>query len=185
MEATFNKPRYLGGYSKFEEHREPHKKWGDGVLRITDSSITIELPWPFLTRGRIEYSTVRSVQVFDRGQVAKSKIAAVVAFGVLGGLAAKGAMDQAALAVRTIEGETAYFEIDGESVVKVKAKVEPVLKLAGVSMSDDLLTEPNEPSEPSEPSLANQIRELAALRDEGLLSSEEYEEAKAKLLGAI
>jgi hypothetical protein len=109
----------------------------------------------------------------------------VVAFGVLGGLAAKGAMNQAALAVRMNEGETAYFEIDGESVVKVKAKVEPVLRLAGVSMSDDLLSEPNEPNEPNEPSLANQIRELAGLRDEGLLSPEEYEEAKARRLGAI
>jgi hypothetical protein len=52
-------------------------------------------------------------------------------------------------------------------------------------MSDDLLSEPNEPNEPNEPSLANQIRELAGLRDEGLLSPEEYEEAKARRLGAI
>ena len=88
-------------------------------------------------------------------------------------------MDQAALAVRTNEGETAYFEIDGESVVKVKAKVEPVLRLAGVSMSDDLLSVP---SEPNEPNLANRIRELAALRDDGLITDAEYETQKARLL---
>jgi hypothetical protein len=39
MEATFNKSRYLGGFSEFEEHREPQNHWGNGVLRLTDSAI--------------------------------------------------------------------------------------------------------------------------------------------------
>ena len=42
---------------------------------------------------------------------------------------------------------------------------------------------PEQPSAPAGPSLAEQLRQLASLRDEGILSEEEFSAQKARLLG--
>jgi hypothetical protein len=72
-------------------------------------------------------ASVESVEV-SGGEVAVSKIGAVLALGLVGGFASKGAKFESALMVRTKDGETAYYTVDHESPVKVRAKLTPILK---------------------------------------------------------
>jgi len=128
----------------------------------------------------IPLASVQSIEV-SGGQVAKSKVGSVVAFGVLG-LAAKGAKNESAVVVRIADGETAYYQVDYESPVKVRALVTPILKAAGVPLKGEgAAATPSSPS-PAPISVADELAKLASLRNNGILSDEEFEAQKAKLL---
>jgi hypothetical protein len=71
----------------------------------------------------------------DGGEVAKSKVGATLAFGVLGDLAAKGAMDRAFLAIYRNDGATAHFQIDHLSPQSLRAQLAPILFKVGVPFS--------------------------------------------------
>ena len=124
--------------------------------------------------ARVPLSEVASIDVAG-GQVAVSKIPAVLMFGILGGLAAKSAKDQTTLGVKCRDGETAWYVVD-QSASWLRAKITPFLRRAGIPFHDE------EPAS-AVPDLGSELRDLGALRDEGLLTEDEFAAQKAKLLG--
>jgi hypothetical protein len=120
----------------------------------------------------------------DGGEVAKSKVGAVLAFGVLGGLAAKGSKSQTVVTARHKNGSAAYFLIDDRMPPQVRAAIHPLLHKVSVLFLDEVQV-PDAALETRSAdvhSVASQLRELAALRDEGLLTDEEFTQQKARLL---
>jgi hypothetical protein len=98
-------------------------------------------------------------------------------FGLLG-LAARGSKDETTVVVRTKDGETIYYSIDQQRPETVHAAVAPVLKLANVPFHDEVLPAAAPPVQ----NMPDQLRKLATLRDEGLLTDDEFAAQKAKLL---
>jgi Short C-terminal domain len=123
----------------------------------------------------VPIDTVQSIEITGR-EVRISKVGPVLVFGLMG-LAARGSKMQTTLVVRTKDGETLYFSLDRQAPEQVKALLTPHLKLVGVPFYGD-----SPPPSAGGPDLADQIRKLAALRDDGLLTQEEFEAQKAKLL---
>jgi hypothetical protein len=100
-------------------------------------------------------------------------------FGLLGAVTAKATQDRAFLTVNLTDGERAFYEILGESATSVRAKIAPLLNAAGIPFEDELpMREPD--ALPTD--LADLIRKLAALRDEGILTEAEFQTKKARLL---
>lgn len=134
------------------------------------------------TSAVIPLASVRSIEV-SGGQVAQSKVEKVLAFGVLGGLLAGDSRYESAIVVRTKDDETAYYTVDDESSTNVRAKMTPILRAAGVPLlGDEAAATPAAPSAPI--SVADELAKLASLRNDGLLTDEEFEAQKARLLAA-
>jgi Short C-terminal domain len=166
----FQSAIYLGGSSKFSEG------W-HGVLFFTTKAIGLgKGPRSGPKETVIPIETVASVEVTGR-QVAKSKVGAVLIFGVYG-LATKGSMDETTVAIRTKDGETIYYAIAQQRPEMVRVLISPILKLANVPFHD----EPPSAATPPAQDMADQLRKLAALRDEGLLTDDEFAAQKGKLL---
>jgi hypothetical protein len=175
-DAGFPRARYLGGLPRFETHRESRADWGNGYLSFRDDALDIQMYPPFShLQGVIRYEDVLSVEIGDTEQMATSKIVPVMLFGVAGGVAAKDSEDRTSIMVRTKDRETAYFQIIGESAAQIRAKIDPLLKRAGI-------TEGAAAPMAETSSVADEIGKLVALRDQGALSAEEFETAKSKLL---
>lgn len=156
---------YIGGHPKLDQERQ-------GILWVDHQGIGISTGKTWV--ARVPLTEIASVDI-SGGQVAVSKVPAVLLFGVLGGLAAKGSMDQSTLGVKCRDGETAWYVVN-VSPSWLRAKITPFLRRAGVPFQD-------EASVPAASDLGNQLRDLAALRDEGLLTENEFAVQKAKLLG--
>jgi hypothetical protein len=120
----------------------------------------------------------------DGGEVTKSKAAATVAFGVLGALASKGSKSQAVLAAKLKNGRSAYFELDDITPQAVKANLSGLMSRAGVSLKGESPAAPSGDNASTPPSLKERLLELTELRDEGLLTDEEFAEQKARLLSS-
>jgi hypothetical protein len=123
---------------------------------------------------------VASVEIGGQ-EVANSKLSAVLLFGVLGGLGAKGSKSQATVIVRTTDGNAAYFTLDELTAVQARAKLAPVLRKARVPFSDEIQTGGAATTGPAL-DIAGRLRELAALRDDGILTEDEFAAQKARLL---
>jgi predicted RNA-binding Zn-ribbon protein involved in translation (DUF1610 family) len=163
---------YLGGYAPLGSPRK-------GGLAIRDAGV-------FFGSAKIAMELIESVDV-SGGQVAKSRVGATLAFGVIG-LATKGTVDRAELGVRLRSGETAFFLIERATPFEVRAKLAPFLNAAGVPFTDEVqdreaAREPGISGE-ARPSLVDELERLADLHERGFLSIEEVAAAKAKLLGS-
>ena len=117
----------------------------------------------------------------DGGQVAKSKVGAEIAFGIYGGLGAKGAVDRAFLTIYRKDGAAALFQIEKKSPQAVRGQLAALLAKVGVQFLDGPV-QPQEQSQPSNSSIADELGKLAALKEQGILTPEEFEQQKAKLL---
>lgn len=168
----FAKARYLGGSSKFSEG------WA-GFLFFTTEAIGLgkkRQAGPQETV--IPMEMVASIEITGR-QVAKSKVGPVLVFG-LAGLAARGSTNETTVVVRTNDAETVYYSIPDQSPETVRAVLTPLLKHVGVSFYDEVAA----PASATAPDLSDQLRKLAALRDDGLLTDEEFEVQKSRLLNS-
>jgi uncharacterized protein YfiM (DUF2279 family) len=126
--------------------------------------------------------------VVDGGQVAKRKVGATLAFGILGAAGAKGSKHQSVLTARRKDGALAYFQIDKMSKQQVAARIAPVLHSAGVRLIDEFAisaSTTNREASDDAANMAKAIRELADLRDEGLLTEEEFNTKKLELLSRM
>jgi hypothetical protein len=162
--------QYLGGFP------EDNNRWKANCMVNEDGLVQKKrvIPW----------SQARGVTV-DGGEVAKSKVGATLAFGVLGGLAAKGAMDRAFLAVYRNDGATAHFQIDQMSPQALRAQLAPILFKVGVPFLDDQYSTgaspaPQEPAAPA--SVADELTKLMQLHEAGGLTDDEFAAMKAKLI---
>lgn len=126
--------------------------------------------------------------VVDGGQVAKRKVGATLAFGILGTTGAKGSKHQSVFTARRKDGALAYFQIDKMSKQQVAARIAPILHSTGVKLIDEFAittAKPNLEVSDHADNIAKAIRELANLRDEGLLTEEEFNAKKFDLLSRM
>lgn len=167
----FANAKYLGGTSKFTEG------WR-GFLFFTIEAIGLgKTPFTGPQETVIPRKYIVSVEVTGR-QVAKSRVGPVMVFGLLG-LAASGSRERTTIVVRTTTDEAVYYTIDGMSPERVRAEIAPVLKLANIPFHEELPAPPSQAMD-----VADQIRKLATLRDEGILTDEEFAAQKGKLLNS-
>ena len=157
--------RYLGGHPALDKERQ-------GILWVDREGIGIAAGDSWV--ARVPLSEVASVDITG-GQVATSKVPNVLLFGLLG-LGAKGSKDQSTLGVRCRDGETAWYLVD-VSPSWLRAKLTPFLRRAGIGSRE-------EGSAPAVADLGSRLRDLAALRDEGLLTEDEFVQQRARLLAA-
>lgn len=167
--------QYLGGLPD-----SPNASPAGLVLCLDATGIRLE-GWA----GVIHWPRCAGVTV-DGGEVAKRPIAATLAFGVMGAMAAKGTTDRTYLAVRLDDGSSAYFEIDKATPRAMRAAIASLLHTVNVQFLDEVVVE-RTPTVPVAAeaafSIPDQIRELGKLRDEGLLAEGEFTQQKLKLLG--
>lgn len=170
MKVSFGYAQYLGGHTALGKKR-------NGNILFTPEGVGIGTWNP--KHAFIKWSDVESIQI-DGESVGKSKVGAVLAFGVLG-LAAKGSKNQTAVTVYTKDGQTAYYLIDKVNHVGVLAKVKPLLKDVGVPTHDEAAMK-GVASAASEGDVAEQIKKLAELKKQGILTKEEFTAKKRQLL---
>jgi len=119
------------------------------------------------------------------GEVAKTKIAATIMFGAVGGLAAKGAKGRTYISVKLKDGSEGIWQVDKKAPMEVRASLAPLLHEVGVPFAGELAApvEPllNEAPAPA-PLVADELLKLGDLRDKGLLTDEEFNAQKARLL---
>jgi hypothetical protein len=165
--VIFGAARYVGGHADFPNPRS-------GTLFVGPTSIGIR------KAAVVPFAEVASVEIAGE-TVAKSKVAATLAFGVVGGLASKGARNEVAFLVRTKWGATVTYVLPDskDGPIVIRAKVGQVLREAGIPLTDGVVPMATEAVD-----IADQLRKFAALRDEGLLTDDEFAAQKAKLLAA-
>jgi len=162
--------RYLGSCQAFGAPRS-------GNLSLADDAV-------FFDATKLEMALIASVEV-GGGQVAKSRVAATLVFGVAG-LGSKATEDRAEMAIHLASGEAAFFQIEATSPFELRAKVLPLLRGAGIPLVDTRATEAGAPAGAADAGstlgLADELAKLARLHESGFLTDAELAAAKAKLL---
>jgi hypothetical protein len=169
----FKRGLYLGGLPGLP-------KAVKGNLRFGAEGIGIGTPYP--DGPLVPIADVDSVEV-SGGQVAKSKIGAVLAFGVLGGLAAKGADDNTTVTVHIRGGNAAYYRLERWSPEEVRANIAPWLHAVRISFEGESGMDSDASQQPFL-SKADELLKLADLRDRGVLTDDEFAAEKARVLGS-
>ena len=170
--VSLGRAEYLGGCSGFGPARK-------GTLSVTRTRILFD------ERVLVRFSSVASIEV-GGGQIAKSRLAATLAFGTVGALGAKASQDRGELAAHLVSGETAFFFVEKMSAAAIRAAVSPLLRAAGIRFKDEAdhqaVIDAAAGGAPTSPSLADELLKLAKLHESGILTADELAAAKAKLL---
>ena len=164
VSVTFPNSGYLGGLTKI-----PDAISGEVHINLRGFYVAKELI--------VAWAEVQGLLV-ESEQVAKSKVAATIMFGVLGAAGAKGTRQQSVISAKKKDKQTAYFLINDLSSQMVKAKLGPVMASKKVQM----LGESSSPALTDE-GLVGELEKLAKLKDSGVLTASEFQKAKKKLLG--
>ena len=98
----------------------------------------------------------------------------------LGGLVRS--MSKTIVTVHTKDNEVAYYEITGKDKHDVLAKVTPLLKTVGVPIND-LISQQHNPMTNQSTNITEQLKELNELKDEKLITEEEFNAKKKQILG--
>ena len=127
-----------------------------------------------VTIVKVGLPAIASVEVTSE-QVARSRIGAVLIFGVLGLAAA----DRGTFLVHLKNGQTGYFTIDGYTENRLLGKLSPWLHALNIPIGA-----PTTIALTATPSIsvADELTKLAGLRDSGVLTEDEFLAQKAKLL---
>ena len=111
---------YLGGIA----YLGPAQR---GSLWLTEQYVGIS------GKPGIPVASLASIEV-SGDQVAKTKVAGPVFFGLVGAMAAKGTRDRTYVMPTTRDGETAFYELLGQSPMSVKATIGPLAHELGVDL---------------------------------------------------
>jgi hypothetical protein len=162
--ASLGTGRYLGGLpGRSQEVR--------GRVWATDDGIGVGPAFP--SEMLVPLAEIAAVTV-ETVAVAKSKVPAAIAFGVVGALAARGSENKVAVTVKLVTGDTAYFRLDVLELPFVQSMISPWMREHGLEQAS------NPPGGGEE--LMGQLERLAALKASGALTEHEFAAAKAKLL---
>jgi hypothetical protein len=169
----FTYSEYLGGHSTLGHKRRGNlvmtdKEMGMGMSRSPRHAV-------------LQWSDISSVDV-SGDQVGKSKIGATLVFGVFGGLAAKGTKSQTAITVYTKDNQVAYYRIDKANALEIRAKITPLLRAVGVPFHDELVEHNSSSSVTQSVDVADQLTKLVKLKEQGIVTQEEFDNQKTKLL---
>ena len=157
--AIFYGARRLGG-TRCEGSSSESK------LRFTTRSVA------FGDEDVTKMSDVRSVELLGEEQ-AKSKVGAVILFGVLGGLAAKGRRNVTYLTVHLKSDDEVYYLVPERNHMEVRAALAPVLKEAGVPFEDDV---EDSPVIAAQSSVADEIGKYFDLLQKGAITKGQYDQ---------
>jgi hypothetical protein len=124
--------------------------------------VDLLIPWHDVCDIRVERETMSSVNV-----------GAIAAFGVLG-LGARERRAVTRLTFVTTTGEHA-FDVDSDPSI-ISNRLQPIINTVSAKGVDTVATAGLGVS------VADELRKLVALRDEGVLTAEEFEAQKARLL---
>lgn len=165
---------YLGGFSW-----APNPGWGeltlnDEFIELTEQRQKAKILGPTIVK--VFVPAIASVEVTSESQ-AKSKVGAVLLFGVLGGLAAKGTRDRGIFMVHLKNRQTGYFSIDGYSEHELRGKLSPWVNALELPLKAPDLAPTGSLT------LSEEIANLASLREQGILTDDEFAACKAKLIG--
>jgi hypothetical protein len=171
--VALGRTKYLGGCPGFGPAR-------DGTLKLTTTRVLLD------STKLLDMSAVASIEI-GGGQVAKSRLAATLAFGAVGALAAKSTQDRAELVIHLVSGEAAFFFVEKKSAAEVRAVVSPILRSAGIPFKDEAdhqaMVAAANPGNAASASLVSDLARLADLHKLGVLTDAELAAAKSKLLG--
>jgi hypothetical protein len=185
--VSFGCAHYRGGHPWLGRKRS-------GNLQFTALEIGLGTLTP--TFAVLQLADVASVEVTGR-QVAKTKVGAEILFGVLGGLGAREARNQATITVSTKDGQIAHYRVDKKNVAEVRAAITPILEAAGIPLRDEAIAPAQQEALPAAvgqstpappvgttPSLVDELTKLVQFHDAGALSDEEFTALKAKLIAS-
>jgi len=175
QESAKSNPVYLG-FATYLGGVVDQPKKRSGNLMFTMDEIVLG---GGLRSMSIPMSDVCGVDVGGE-QVGKSKVGAVLVFGILGGLAAKSSVARGDITVYLKSGGEAYFHVDKKSEMEVRAALSPLLGVVGIPFGSEAAAPVVAAS--SAVSTADELAKLAQLRDQGVLTEEEFAAEKAKLL---
>jgi hypothetical protein len=162
--ARFRYADYLGGVP------ELGKKCG-GTLWFTVEAIGMGLGKP--RHAVIPMSRVKSVEVTAEAPQIRGGVSFIA------GMGAVSSREHVSIGAHLDSGEVAYFTADWLGVTKAKAALSPVLRAAGIPFHDEAPAG----GVGGSASTADELGKLAQLRDQGVLTEEEFAAQKAKLLG--
>lgn len=173
--ASISYVKYLGGLPC----EKPSKVGGN--LQVTDDCIGMGMLKP--KSAIVRWSDMAGVS-FDAETVKKSRAGKVALLGPIG-LLAKSTKNQTALVVQLKDGNTALYEIDKLGANQVRGKFQSYLSAHNVPCLDDQpATAAGTPSGSAPAaSIADELVKMAELKNQGILSEEEFAAQKAKLLG--
>jgi hypothetical protein len=164
---TINYVKYLGGHP---DREQPVQSAGTVTVDVEGIRFKVFRELLVIRWSEIDAIAVEGTEQVDR-RVSGGR---VVAFGVLGAMAKKGS--KTSYLVVTIQGRDVLFEAQRLGPHELRGKLSAVLAAAP--------TESPEPNEAGDDPMAR-LRGLAVLRDEGVITAEDFEAKKAELLKRI
>ena len=117
----------------------------------------------------------------EGGDIAKSRVAATIMFGVAG-LATKSSQRRVLVTVHKSDGTAAVFQVANAETQVVTATLEPLLRKLGVPFHSGQAA-PGAPA--GEASPIDLLERLGKLREFGVLTEEEFASKKAELLARL
>jgi hypothetical protein len=174
--VTFAHSKYLGGL--------PGDKGGYGGNLIVDSE-GIGCGITNKKKGVVLWEQASGIS-YDSEQIKKSRVGKAMLIGVFA-LAAKNTQSAATVTVALKDGGAVVYQVDGKPGAAVRGRIQAIVSSAGVPCLDDMPTAPSGSSLAAEPlmvtvSVADEIAKLAALKEAGALTDEEFADQKARLL---
>lgn len=182
--------RGLGAYLGGHPTETPHRNVDGRDVAMIEGRIEMNRTAVYIVPSRrqgglplravVPWSNVASVSMESYSE-AKSRLGAVLMFGVLG-FAAKGTAESTVIAVRLLDGGTVYYQAYLDYMT-FRANVTPILRSMGVTVTDGPVAAVQPASTaPTVVSVADELAKLAQLRDSGVLTDEEFAAQKARLL---
>lgn len=168
--------RFVGGYDDGTEL----PKRGDMTGLILD-----ERGFHFwFGRGRrrqfeVAWENLQSIEFLGPGEVAQSRLGPVLLFGVLG-LGASGRQKLTELLLHTKHGPV-FFQVLDRTPFELRARLRSSLEEH--SIPEGGLPIPDRAVGSIPPLIADELSKLADLREQGVVTEEEFSAQKARLLG--
>ena len=167
--VEFTSAEYLGGI--------PNTKPKSGSLYIDAERNGVGFLNPKF--GVVEWSQAKGIS-YESGTVKKSRAGKAIAFGTFA-LLAKSAQDDTTVTVLLDDGNAAVYQVKGKKGPVVCGKMNEFPVAAGVPCIDEAPVTASGVADNF--SLADELSKLASLRDSGVLTEEEFNAQKLRLLG--
>ncbi|MGP8059036.1 MAG: SHOCT domain-containing protein [Acidimicrobiales bacterium] len=179
--VSIERMTYMGGFTFCDA---PAPATGDLMFLEEWVALKVEVKgWTIKSwvSPEIPVGAIASIDVTSE-QVAKSKVGAAVLFGVIGAAGAKATHDRATITIYLNSGEAGFFTTEGLPPARVQAIIRPWMRAKDIPFG-----EPGGPPGAAQPAaaigVADELAKLAQLKASGVLTEEEFEQQKARLLG--
>lgn len=162
--------QYMGGYGD--------KKKAQGILTFYDKQT--EFSSPLSTKFTIDNGQITNVAIEGKDEVNRRvTVTRLLAVGIFAfALKKKNKDKEAYLTIELADGQEVIFFIDKKSPMELRTKLAKVIskvKQAGVVAQVS--------QQSSQGSVADELTKLAKLKEQGVLTQEEFDKKKSELLG--